>query len=351
MVAVICKLLGGAWSRQASRRTRLAGRLARRGRRLHVPSRRRARRTGARRRAVARASWSRARLRRIDELEPEINAFTHVAHESALARGASDRRRAIRGRSPACRSRSRTTGPWPGCRSRCAATCSATTWRRPRRVPRARLREAGFVIVGKTTLPEMGILPDDRAAPVRPDAQPVGSRPHAGRLDRRLGGGGRGRDGADRPRQRRRRLDSDPGRLLRSGRAEGAARPRLGRARRRPGFLAIDGVLTRTVAETAQLLDVIAGYERRRDLGAAPAEPFAAARARRAAGGCGSASALDAAARTGAALDPVCERGARDAAALLGVARPRRRGDRAAVVGPRTCSPDFRELFGPRSRR
>ena len=45
-------------------------------------------------------------------------------------------------------------------------------------------------------------LPSDhRAGSLRPDAQPVGRRPHAGRLERRLGRGGRFRDGSVRPRQ------------------------------------------------------------------------------------------------------------------------------------------------------
>ena len=50
-----------------------------------------------------------ASLRRIDELQPRINAFTHVAHEAALAEADDDPDRATRVRSPACRSRSRTT--------------------------------------------------------------------------------------------------------------------------------------------------------------------------------------------------------------------------------------------------
>ena len=43
----------------------------------------------------------------------------------------------------------------------------------------------------------------------------MGPQPHAGRLQRRLGGGGRGRPRRRRARLRRRRLDPHPGRLLR----------------------------------------------------------------------------------------------------------------------------------------
>jgi amidase len=81
-------------------------------------------------------------------------------------------------------------------------------------------------------------------------------------------------------------------------------------------FLVTDGVLTRTVAESAELLDLLAGYE----LGDAtwappPAEPFAAAAA-------GEPGVL----RVGFTLtpplgeggvDPIAERGVRDAVALL----------------------------------
>ena len=71
-------------------------------------------------------------------------------------------------------------------------------------------------------------------------------------------------------------------------------KPSRGRISRGPDqgddFLVQDGVLTRTVAETAALLDVLAGYEPgRRDLGA-PAGGAVRARPRRASpAGCGSA--------------------------------------------------------------
>ncbi len=147
------------------------------------------------------------------------------------------------------------------------------------------------MIVGKTTLPEMGILPTTESRRFGADPQPVDPGPHPGRLERRLRGGGRRRDGADRPRQRRRRLDPDPGGLLRAGRAQGGARPRLGRARRRArASSATDGVLTRTVADTAAVLDVLAGYEPG-DANWAPPSPAAYAELARAspAAGCGSA--------------------------------------------------------------
>ena len=72
---------------------------------------------------------------------------------------------------------------------------------------------------------------DHRAAPHRPDAQPVGPDAHAGRLVGRLGRRGRRRAGARRARQRRRRLAADPRRLLRPRRAEAEPRPDLARRR------------------------------------------------------------------------------------------------------------------------
>ena len=56
--------------------------------------------------------------------------------------------------------------------------------------------------------------------------QPVEPRPHARRLLRRVGCGGRGRHRPGGGRQRRRRLDPHPRRLQRPGRAEDQPRPR-----------------------------------------------------------------------------------------------------------------------------
>jgi amidase len=97
-------------------------------------------------------------------------------------------------------------------------------------------------------------------------------------------------------------------------------KPTRGRISRGPDqgddFLVQDGVLTRTVAETAELLDVLSGYE----VGDAtwappPSEPFAAA-AKREPGrlriGYTTTAAIE------SELDPECERATREAAQLLG---------------------------------
>ena len=93
--------------------------------------------------------------------------------------------------------------------------------------------DGGFVICGKTNTPELGILPTTEPRPLRPVAQPVEHRP----LDRgffgRLGGCRRVRDGAGRPRQRRRRLHPHSGLVLRPRRLEADAGPQLRGARLR----------------------------------------------------------------------------------------------------------------------
>ena len=167
-------------------------------------------------------------LDRIEALDGEVNAFVDVWAEEALADadaiGPGDERpfagvpiaiknnRAVEGR---------------------RLTYGADLFgdfRRPMRPQRrpppegGRLRPRGLDDAARVRDP-----PGDRDPPLRPDAQPVGPVPDAGRLLRRLGRGGRRRHGADRARQRRRRLDPDPGRVLRAGRAQAPAGPDLAR--------------------------------------------------------------------------------------------------------------------------
>ena len=111
------------------------------------------------------------------------------------------------------------------------------------------------------TRSELGIVPAAEPPAWPPTQQPV--RPHARlrRLERRLGVRGRDRHGADRARERRRRLDPDPGELLRPVRPEAEPRPGLARARasatqRRAGR---EHVVTRSVRDSAAVLDVLAG--------------------------------------------------------------------------------------------
>ena len=80
-------------------------------------------------------------------------------------------------------------------------------------------------VLGKTRLSEFGFSPSAEYRLTTTRAQPVAHRPHLGRLLGGLGGVRRLRRGADVARQRRRRLDPDPGRLLRPGRAQADAGP------------------------------------------------------------------------------------------------------------------------------
>ena len=90
--------------------------------------------------------------------------------------------------------------------------------------------------LGKTSTPEFG-----SPCYTEPDVAPsgghaVGHHPHRRRLVRRGSRGGRRRAGAGRARLRRRRLDPDPGVVLRARRAQAHPRPDQRRAPlRRPG--------------------------------------------------------------------------------------------------------------------
>ena len=104
-----------------------------------------------------------------------------------------------------------------------------------------RLRAAGAIPIGITNVPELMIFPWTATERQRDHPQPVEPRAHAGRLVGRLGGAvaagtGRGRDGV-----RRRRLDPDPGRLLRAGGDEADPRPGAV-ATRRPGVAGAVGL-------------------------------------------------------------------------------------------------------------
>ena len=129
---------------------------------------------------------------------------------------------------------------------------------------------AGLVTLGKTNLPELGSSPTTQPLVVRAHRQPVGPDPLAGRLQRRGGGRGRRRAGPDRPRQRRRRLDPAAGGLVRAGRAQAEPGPHaVARVDRPP---TVELVVSRSVRDTAAVLDATHGSRRRRPLPARPTD-------------------------------------------------------------------------------
>jgi amidase len=215
-------------------------------------------------------------LTRIDELNPELNAFVDVFADEALAAadsvGPGDER-PFAGVPIAIKNNRSITG-----KRLTFGSDFMGDWEAPydHNVVR-RLRDAGFIVVGSTTLPEWGILPwtnTKRFGATRNPWDPArtsggssggsatavacGMVPIAHAND----GGGSTRIPA-----------ACCGLVgLKPQRNRISMAPEIGES-----FLATDGVLTRNVRDTALALDLLAGYE----LGDAswappPAEPFAA---------------------------------------------------------------------------
>ncbi len=305
-------------------------------------------------------------LARIDAMEPQIGAFTHVGHESALANarsiGAGDPR-PFAGVPIAIKD----NRPVAGMPLTMGSDLFGDYVPRHDAYVVRRIRDAGFVIVGKTSMPEMGVLPTTeprRFGPTRnpwaPDRTPGGS---SGGTAAAVAAGmvpiAHGNDGG--------------GSIRIPAACCGLVGLKAARGRVSPGpdagqsFLTSDGVLTRTVADTAAVLDVLAGYELG-DATWAPApdgSPGAFARAV-AAGAVGAGAVAGprppagtdrarprlriglvlSAPLDGVALDPVCERAARDAAALL-----ESLGHSVEEIDPGwekfDLLPDFTRVFGP----
>src|SRR5215207_7687421 len=255
-----------------------------------------------------------AALERIEALQPSINAFAHIDAEGALAAAetiSSDDPRPFAGVPIAVKDTAAVAGmPYtmgsdifgdfvPG--------HDAFLVRR--------LREAGFVIVGKTSMPEFGILPVSEPRRFGPVRNPWDT-------DRTPGGSSGGAAAAVASGMLPLAHGSDGGGSIRipaSCCGLVGLKPTRGRISRGPeqgdDFLVQDGVLTRTVGETAELLDVIAGYETGDATWAPPPdEPFAALAARepgRLRIGFTTEAPIE------APLDPECARAVSEAAELL----------------------------------
>lgn len=201
-----------------------------------------------------------ASLHRIEALNPELNAFVDVFGDEALSEAEAigpDDPRPFAGVPIAIKNNRAVAGRRLtfGCRlmSEFVAPYDHNTV--------ARLKGAGFVIVGTTTLPEYGILPVSEASLFGPTRNPWD-------LDRTPGGSSGGSAAAVAAGMVPVAHGNDGGgstRIpaaccglvgLKPQRNRISSAPELG-----DSALVTDGVLTRTVGETAALLDVLAGYE------------------------------------------------------------------------------------------
>src|SRR3954469_1263538 len=253
-------------------------------------------------------------LRRIDALNPGLNAFVDVFHDEALAAAAAVHpgdERPFAGVPIAVKNNRAIEG-----RRLTYAADYMGEWNAPydHNVVR-RLRAAGFVVVGTTTLPEWGILPwtyTKRFGATRNPWDPA-----------RTSGGSSGGSATA--------VAAGMVPLAQANDGGGSTRipaaccglvglkPQRGRTSFAPeigqSFLAVDGVLTHTVADTAAGLDAISGPE----VGDAswappPPAPFATAAAREP-------GRLRVAVTTSPPIDapvePACAQAARDAGAVL----------------------------------
>jgi amidase len=199
-------------------------------------------------------------LERIEELNPALNAFVDIDTERALATAdaiAPGDERPFAGVPTAIKNNRPVAGLrlTYGCRlmeqNMCDYDHNITH----------RLKQAGFVIVGTTTLPEYGILPTSEARIFGPTRNPwdLGRTPggSSGGAAAAVASGmlpvAHGNDGGGSV-----RIPAACCGLvgLKPSRGRISAAPELG-----DSSLGIDGMLTRTVADTAAILDVLAGYE------------------------------------------------------------------------------------------
>jgi len=284
-----------------------------------------------------------ATIRRIEGIEPQLGAFVELDAEAALEQAATvatGDRRPFAGVPIAVKANTAVAGMCMNYASRFLAghrpTHSAYLVRR--------LRDAGFVIVGTTNMPEFGILPTTEPRHTGPTRNPWD-------LTRTPGGSSGGSAAAVAAGLVPIAHANDGGGSLRIPAAccgLVGLKPSRGRVSRGPdlgdSFLVSDGVLSRSVAETALLLDVLAGYEPGDATWAPrPAEPYTLAM-RRDPGRLRIAMSLDNALDVD--VDPEAVHGLYSAAALL-----RDLGHEVDEASPALPPPEmldiFLQVFGP----
>jgi amidase len=282
-------------------------------------------------------------VRRIEAIDPQLGAFIELDAERALAEADAVEpgdQRPFAGVPIAVKANTAVAGLCMNFASAFLAghrpTHSAYLVRR--------LREAGFVVVGTTNMSEFGILPTTESRHTGPARNPWDT----GRTPGGSSGGSaaavaaglvpiaHGNDGGGSL-----RIPAACCGLvgLKTSRGRISRGPDLG-----DSFLGADGVLTRTVAETALLLDVLSGYEPGDATWAPrPAEPYTLAM-RRDPGRLRIAMTLDNA--LGVECDPEVVRGVHEAAAVL-----RELGHEVEEASPSLPDHDsleiFIDVFGP----
>jgi amidase len=282
-------------------------------------------------------------LERIEQMNPQLNAFVEVDGERALATAgeiAPGDPRPFAGVPIAIKN----NRPVAGLKTTIGCSLLADHVSDYDCNIARRLKDAGFVVVGTTTLPEYGILPVSEARLFGPTRNPWD-------LARTPGGSSGGSAAAVASGMVPVAHGNDGGGSIRIPAAccglvgLKVARGRISAAPERgEAPLDVDGVLTRTVADTAAILDVLAGYE----IGDAtwappPPEPFALAASAMIEG---PPTKLRIAATTfapiaDAVIDPVCTQAVSDAAELL-----RSLGHEVEEVDPPWRIEGLSELFG-----
>jgi amidase len=288
---------------------------------------------------VSASELVRTSLERIEELNPALNAFVEVDEAGALAAaekiGPGDDR-PFAGVPIAVKN----NRPVNGMRLTYGCSLMAEYIAPYDHNITRRLRDAGFVIVGTTTLPEYGILPVSEARLFGPTRNPWD-------LARTPGGSSGGAAAAVAAGIVPVAHGNDGGGSIRIPAAccgLVGLKPARGRISPTPELgdssLSIDGVLTRTVADTAALLDVLEGYELGDATWApAPEEPFALSaqidpgRLRIAA--------TTSPPQPEASVDPLCAGAVADATELL-----RSLGHEVEEVDVPWHDADVRDLFG-----
>jgi len=278
-------------------------------------------------------------LERIEELNPALNAFAQVDADRALASanaiGPGDARPfagvpvAIKNNRPAEGLRL-TYGCELMAENECQYDHNITR----------RLKAAGFVVVGTTTLPEYGILPASEARIFGPTRNPWD-------LARTPGGSSGGAAAAVASGMLPVAHGNDGGGSIRIpaaccglvglkvARGRISTAPELG-----DSSLVVDGMLTRSVADTAAILDVVAGYEPGDATWAPPApQPFA--RLAEQDPGSLRIAATTQSPTVDATLDPMCAKAVSDAAELL-----RSLGHTVEEVDPPWQVEGLSEMFG-----